>query len=155
MIHASPEMKARFMKLVEDFCSLCGVDHSMHILSGRPIAINSIHFLLRHREELDPARIYVRCDFGEITSNLKTNVYKALLEANLDLYEGSGPFFSVSPRTGHVLFTHSYRLDELNAAELRDVLIALVDSVLEWRSNHFLGPRPSHRNRWLPGERHS
>lgn len=137
--------KERFNQLIRDFCTLSGTDDATHILNGGSIAINDIVFLLAWKERLDPERLYVRCDFGEVPANRKIQVCKSLLEADLDLYDGSGPAFSLSATTGRVLFTHSYRLDALTPAELRDILSALVDSVLEWRSGHFLEPLPLYR----------
>jgi hypothetical protein len=146
-------LKERFIQLIKDFCSLSGMDVALHILNGGSFVVNNVVFLVAHKEQLDPARIYVRCDFGEIPDNRQADVSRALLEANLDFYDGTGPIFSISSRTGHVLFTYGYRLDDMTAGELRDILAALVDSVMEWQSSHFLDPLPLHRNRRLPGAR--
>jgi hypothetical protein len=146
-------MKERFIQLINDFCSLCGMSEPTHILNGGSVSINGVLVLLRQVEKLDPARLYIRCDFGEIPLHREKDACKTLLEANLDLYDGSGPAFSISPKSGHVLFSHSYLLEELSPVQLRDALSALVESALEWRKTHFLVAPRSHQGRRLPQAR--
>jgi hypothetical protein len=138
-------MKARFEELVSEFCALCAIADPSHVINGGAVSINDVVILLRHKERVDPARLFVHCDFGEIQIARQTDIYQALLEANLDLYDGGGPIFSVSARNGHALFSHSYRMDELAAPQLHSALFALAESARDWRATHFLAPPRTRR----------
>jgi hypothetical protein len=139
-------MKARFEGLVSEFCALCAIADPSHVINGGAVSINGVLILLRHKEQVDPTRLFVHCDFGEIPVTRQTDIYQALLEANLDLYDGGGPLFSVSPRSGRALFSHSYLMDELTAAQLHGALIALAESGRDWRATHFLASPRARRS---------
>lgn len=138
-------MRERFIRLIQDFCALYGMDNPMHVLNGGSIAVNGIVFSLTHMEKSDPDLLYIRCDFGEAPNKRLAEAYQALLEMNLYLYDGTGAAFSISPKTACVLFTKTYRLEALMPQDLQNLLGELVVQVHEWRNHHFLDPRPATR----------
>jgi hypothetical protein len=142
-------LKQRFVQLIQDFCALSGFADPQRLLNGGSIVINDVVFSLLHKEKPDPRLLFLRCDFGEIRDNRQTDAYKALLEMNTYLYDGTGPAFAIAPETGRVLFTNSYRLEGLEANELHRILAELVEQVLEWRSHYFLDPRSTARTNRL------
>jgi hypothetical protein len=140
----------KFIKTIEDFCAACGLEDPERILHGGPIAVDEVVFSLIHSENIDPDLLFVYSEFGDLPAGREAQACRALLEANLLLYTGKGPAFTVSPETGRVVFAEHFRLDEISGEQLRDALTRTADQAKKWRGNHFLdnappAPRPSAR----------
>jgi hypothetical protein len=151
-------MNEYFRHLIEDFCKLCGLDDPRRILDGGSIIVNEVVFSLVYSEKINPDLVFIYCDFGDVPLNRQADAYRALLEANLFLYTGTGPAFTVSRETGRVLLADQYRLDKKsNPEELQAVLVRLAAKALDWRTNHYLQNTTQHAARSsssrLPGSR--
>ncbi|KRB66356.1 hypothetical protein ASE07_10810 [Noviherbaspirillum sp. Root189] len=132
-------MTANYRYLIEDFCKLCGLENSGQIMRGGPVVVDGSMFSLIYSETVNPDIMFIYCDCGDVPLGRQADAYKALLEANLFLYTGTGPSFTVSDETGRVLLVDQYPLRDKSAPEeLRNVLSQLAALAKEWRTDHFL-----------------
>ncbi len=109
-------------------------------MEGGAVVVNDVVFSLIHNDAIHPDMVFIYCDFGDVPIGREAEAYRALLEANLYLYTGIGPAFTVSNETGRVLLAHHYFMhDGQNMpSELREVLVDLSTKALAWRADHFL-----------------
>lgn len=128
----------QYTQLVKEFCEYCGLDEPERITYGGSIMLGEVGFSLIHREEVDPELMFIYCDFGEVLEGKEIEVYRALLEANLLLYNGSAPLFTVNGDTGRVTMTAHCRLDELKAETLQEILKKMGAQAMAWRADPFL-----------------
>lgn len=150
-------MNQDYRHLIEGFCKLCNVDDPGRIMDGGSVVVNEVVFSLIHSENVNPAVVFIYCDFGDVPAGRAPGAYRMLLESNLYLYTGSGPAFTVSRETGRVVLADQYPLNGKCAPEdLREILVRLAAKAVEWRKTHYLqdaprgGPGSSGR---LPGLR--
>ncbi|MEJ2418228.1 MAG: CesT family type III secretion system chaperone, partial [Exilibacterium sp.] len=106
-----------FIRLVNDFCDVTGLDKPMRVVHGGPISINRVIFSLIQKDN-DLQRFFIYSDFGAFPKNSTTIAYQALLAQNLFLYPDNGPVFAVSPETGRALCISHYLVSEMNAQKL-------------------------------------
>jgi hypothetical protein len=145
-------MQEIFRYLIEGFCKFCGLDNPGRILDGGSIVVNEVTFSLIYSENINPELLFIYCDFGDAPLGRQSDAYRALLEANLYLYSGSGPAFSISRETGRVVFADQYRLDNKSTPEeLHAILVRLAEKAQAWRADHFLGKSPRGAVRSSPG----
>jgi hypothetical protein len=135
---------ARYTKLIQDFCNANGLQEPERILRGGPIAVDDVTFSVIYSETVNPDVVFLYCDFGDVPVGREHEAYKALLQANLSLYNGGGPSFAVSPESGRVLLADACRIDGVTVEKLREHLVKLADQATEWRKDHFLGGRNTH-----------
>jgi hypothetical protein len=130
--------QAQFTQLIEGFCKECGLDEPERILHGGPVAVGEVVFSLIYSEQVNPELMFVYCDFGEAPHDKEAEVYRILLEANMFLYTGSGPAFTISSETGRVVLAEHHRLDQLEPKGLREILIKMAGHATAWRTDYFL-----------------
>jgi hypothetical protein len=128
-----------FEQLVKDFCKLCNMEEPERILHGGPIAVDDIVFSLVYSETVNPDLLFVYGDFGEVPAGKEAEALRALLEANLYLYTGSGPIFAASVDSKRIVSVEHKRLVDTKATDLRAALVKLADQAKVWRQHHFLG----------------
>jgi hypothetical protein len=132
-------MQEKFRYLIEGFCKVCGLDNAGRILDGGSIIVNEVTFSLIYSENVNPELLFIYCDFGDPPVGREADAYRALLEANLYLYSGTGPTFSISRETRRVLFADQLRLDKGTPEELHAILLRMADKAHAWRADYFLG----------------
>lgn len=132
-------MKEKFEKLVQDFCKLCAVAEASDVAAGAPVAVDGVNFSLVYSEKTAPDRVMVFCDYGHPPEDRKAVVYRALLEANLFVYNTDTAVFSVSPEHGNVICASRFMLEGLRGEQLRDILAQMSHSAKAWRE-HYLDP---------------
>ena len=130
--------QARFTQLIEGFCKECGLEEPERILHGGPVAVGDVVFSLIYSEQVTPELLFVYCDFGEVSRDREAEIYRTLLEANMFLYTGSGPTFTVSSETGRVVLAESHKIDGLEPKALRQLLTKTAEQAMAWRVDHFL-----------------
>jgi hypothetical protein len=133
---------SQFVSLIEGFCKECGLDQPERILHGGPIAVGDVVFSLIYSEQVNPELIFVYCDFGSVPPGQEMEAYRALLEANMFLYTGSGPAFTLSSETGRVVLAEHYKMSAITPKELREKLVKLAEQAKAWRVDHFLDRSP-------------
>lgn len=130
--------QARFAQLIEGFCKECGLDEPERILHGGPVAVGDVVFSLIYSEQVNPELLFVYCDFGEPPKGQEAEAYRTLLEANMFLYTGTGPAFTVSSETGRVVLAEHHRIDGLEPKALREILVKMSEQAMAWRVDYFL-----------------
>jgi hypothetical protein len=120
---------------------LWNLDHPESLLRGEAISIDGVLCSLRYDARVNPHLVFAYCDFGEFPEERVVDVFRVLLEANFQLHVGSGPIFTVSPETGHVLLVKSYRLGEMTAEKLRAELVKYTKRARAWQTHYFLEER--------------
>jgi hypothetical protein len=139
------KMNTNYRYLIEDFCKLHGLEDPGKVMRGSAIAFDGVAFSLIHSETVNPDIMFIYCDFGDVLAGRQADAYKALLEANFFLYNGTGPAFTISNETGRVLLVDQYPLRDKSAPQkLRNVLSKLAALATEWRSDHFLEKSAAH-----------
>lgn len=151
-------MQENFRHLIEGFCKFCGLDDPGRILDGGAIIVNDVTFSLIHSEKVNPDLVFLYCDFGDVPVGRQAEAYRMMLEANLFLYTGNGPTFTISGESNRVIFVDQYRLGQNQTPEeLHTRLVAMAAKAVAWRADHFLGNGPQNRARTassrLPGAR--
>jgi hypothetical protein len=151
-------MQQNFRHLIQGFCKFCGLDDPGRILDGGAIIVNDVTFSLIHSEKVNPDLVFIYSDFGDVPVGRQAEAYRMLLEANLFLYTGNGPTFTISGESNRVIFVDQYRLDKNSTPEeLHTLLVAMAAKAVAWRADHFLGNGPQNRARSassrLPGAR--
>lgn len=127
-----------YTELVKEFCEYCGLGEPERIAYGGAIMLGEVAFSLMHREEIDPELMFIYCDFGEVLEGREVEVYRALLEANLFLYNGRAPLFTISSETGRVTMAAHCRLDELKAETLLAIVKKMEAQAMAWRADPLL-----------------
>jgi hypothetical protein len=146
-------MQESFRHLIEGFCKFCGLDDPGRILDGGAITVNDVVFSLIHSEKVNPDLLFIYCDFGDVPVGRQAEAYRMLLEANLFLYTGNGPTFTISGESKRVIFADQYRLDQKSdPEELHSIMVAIAAKAVAWRVDHFLPTHPQNRAR-LPSSR--
>jgi hypothetical protein len=135
--------QARYAQLIEGFCKECGLEEPERILHGGPVAVGDVVFSLIYSEQVNADMIFIYCDFGEVPRDREADAYRVLLEANMFLYTGSGPSFTVSSETGRVVLAEHHRIDGLDPKALREILVKMSEQAMAWRLDHFLEKAPA------------
>ena len=126
---------------------LWNLDHPESLLRGEAISIDGVLCSLRYDARVNPQLVFAYCDFGELQEERVVDVFRVLLEANFQLHVRSGPVFTVSPETGHVLLVISYRLDEITPERLRAELIKYANRARAWQVHYFLEEKSAVKTR--------
>jgi hypothetical protein len=128
---------SNYTQLIEEFCHQNEIDESHRIIQGGALKLNDVVFQLIHCEEANPDLIFIYCDFGAPPQEIREKIYSLLLEANMLIYNGNSPIFSISEHK-RVTLIANYPLPECNPEILRHILEKITDKVLDWRETFFL-----------------
>jgi hypothetical protein len=123
-----------FIELVKKFSAYVGLENEW-LLKGNAIDVDGIAFNVLHKSGLGKM-YYVFADFGPVPLGEEETIYQNLLEANLGLYAGNGPAFSLSPKTSHVLYGESHSLDDATPEKLAECLAQLATRIKKWRVDY-------------------
>ncbi|WP_157645119.1 hypothetical protein [Burkholderia ubonensis] len=97
-----------------------GLD-AAQMMEGGPFIYGHCVASLTHEPELAPDCVFLHLDMGPVPANRSVSVTQALLQANHDsCMQRRG--FSLSPRTGHIVYFQALALDAL---DVDDLLVAL------------------------------
>lgn len=127
----------RFRELIAQLSELIELDDPNWIILGRPLMVDDIAFNVLHKKE-DGDCFYIYADFGTVPFGDETTIYKNLLEANLGLYRGNGPGFSLSRQTSHVVYGECHQLGAITAEQLADSLAQISIRVKKWREDYVI-----------------
>lgn len=150
-------MSEDFRQLIKGFCALAGLKDVERILKDGAVVINNVVFSLLCSEESSPGMVLIYCDFGDVPRGREADAYRALLKANMILYSGTGPAFTISLETGRVVFADHAKIVQITPEKLRDILVRLAAKAIEWRGNHFLQNEESSQQvalKKIPGWKH-
>lgn len=123
----------QYTNLIEDFCADCGMDPAL-LMHGDPIEIDGVNFSLVFSESVDPNLLFIYCVCGEIEAGKELEIYRGLLEANMHLYNGAGPIYTLCPLTGRVILVGHCRLDQLGVEELKGILMTAITQAKAWQA---------------------
>lgn len=127
-----------FVNLIEGLCREYGLDQPERIVRGGALAIGDVVFSLSCDERLGAGLVFIHCDYGPVSRTREADVYRSLLEANMALYSGSAPAYTVSPDSGHVVAVDHRRLGECTPAALRTLLAEMQAQAKAWRADYSL-----------------
>jgi hypothetical protein len=134
----------QFIELIKSFSKYVGLEDAEWLLKGNPLDVDGVAFNVLHKSGMGKT-YYVFADFGDVPLGEEETIYQNLLEANLGMYGGNGPAFSLSPKTGHVLYGECHPLNDATPAKLAEVLAQLATRIKKWRVDHTIeGVAPSY-----------
>jgi hypothetical protein len=124
----------RFIELIKTFSAYVGLDAEW-VLRGNAVDVDGIAFNVLYKPDMAKT-YYVFADFGRAPLGKEGAVYQNLLEANLGLYCGNGPAFSLSAKTSHVLYGECQSLANATPETLAECLAQLATRIKKWRVDH-------------------
>lgn len=135
--------KDRFVAVIRDFCSRCGIADAMGIVHGQAVDVDGVSFSLVYSEQLDPRLLLICCDIAAVPPTGQKKVLTDLLVKNFYESASRGPVLGISPDTGRIVMNHTETLDGLTADGLVASLQNLSQYALTWREVPLFKGKPA------------
>lgn len=134
-----------FDDLAEQFCALLQVPvpdmppdaDGVRAFSTR---LQDVDVSVAHDPVRAPGYVLVVVAFGALPAARTLEAARALLHANLLMFQPGAPAFSLNPVDGLVLLQRAHPLERATGAGLLAALDASVRGALQWRRDHYLEP---------------
>jgi hypothetical protein len=139
----SPQARARFIALMDDYHRLCGVASAPPIPIDGDVSMQAewrgVSLIVQHAAALHPERVLVRCELGELPHDGAEPALRGLLQMQRELAAGSALLrLGLDPASRRICCSHSLPLDELGAESLLQVFEDMVLRAAEWRRTRYL-----------------
>lgn len=121
---------ANYTKLLNDVCSLAGVDEAARLIDGGQLDISGHAVSIRYDASVDPFCAVVHVDIGEIPQEDREAVYRYALEVNFHSGAVGNGALSLNPEAERLQYSFSFPLDGgRTASDLLDTVADLLDSL--------------------------
>ncbi|MDT0358194.1 CesT family type III secretion system chaperone [Herbaspirillum huttiense F1] len=127
-----------YSRLIAQFCGLTLFEQPETLLKGQAFQVEGIDFSLIHSEQINPARMTICCDLGELGQTQAPDLCQKLLKMNLSLHTTEKPIFALSPDTGHLVRLQAETVAELTPGSLLQKLKVLAHEARQWRIDPLL-----------------
>ncbi|MGZ3239756.1 MAG: CesT family type III secretion system chaperone [Burkholderiaceae bacterium] len=131
-------MRNKFEALVTGFCKLKNLDNPRQYIDGGPINVNDTKCKLIYDEKNSPDRLFLYVVFGYAPPEKEAVVFATLLRQNHVGFEGRGPGFCISAKTGKIGYVVSISLGDARPDQLASSMVYYANKAAEWRETFFL-----------------
>ncbi|PZO19972.1 MAG: hypothetical protein DCF26_04515 [Burkholderiales bacterium] len=131
-------MREQFDKLMKAFCLLVKLPDAQPFIEGASFDVDGTNCAILFNEKVDANQCFVYADFGQPPPENETQVFYELLRQNFAAAADTGPTYTISTLTGHVVHVEKFELATTGAEALADAMANIAARASDWRKTRFL-----------------